>query len=69
MYIVYKRELEGIGFEYEVNTTFGDSFLLIQYLDGMCEIFFYDKQERKGSILLDSNETSILSRLLNREKL
>lgn len=67
MYITYKSKLQGSGLMYEINTTFGDGFLLVQYLDGMCEIFFYDSNKKIISILLDSNEARILSRLLNSE--
>ncbi|MCT1904472.1 hypothetical protein [Oceanobacillus sojae] len=68
MYIIYKKELKGLGFEYALNTTFGDSFQVTQHLDGMYEIFFQNGQEKTGSALLDSNEAKILSRLLDPEQ-
>ncbi|GGP08424.1 hypothetical protein [Oceanobacillus neutriphilus] len=68
MYIIYKKELRGSGFEYALNTTLADSFQVIQHLDGMYEIFFHDGQEKAGSALLDSNEAKILSRLLGPEQ-
>lgn len=68
MYIIYKAKLQGIGFEYKMHTTFGDSFFLVQHTDGMYEIVFHDNQDKRGSILLDSNEAEILSRLLDPEQ-
>lgn len=66
MYITYKTKVQGLGLVYEINTTFGDVFLLVQYIDGMCEIFFHDSNKEIISILLDTNEAKILSRLLTR---
>ncbi|MFD1413641.1 hypothetical protein [Oceanobacillus jeddahense] len=68
MYIIYKTKLQDLGFEYKMHTTFGDFFFLFQHTDGMYEIVFHDSQDKRGSILLDSNEAEILSRLLDPEQ-
>ncbi|WP_339184980.1 hypothetical protein [Oceanobacillus sp. FSL W7-1293] len=68
MYIIYKAKLQGIGFKYKMRTTFSDSFFLVQHADGMYEIVFHDNQNKRGSILLDSNKAEILCWLLDSEQ-
>ncbi|MBY7142634.1 hypothetical protein KFZ56_05985 [Virgibacillus sp. NKC19-3] len=68
MYIIYKTELHGVGFGYQIETFFGDALLFVQYLDDRCEFFFYDSHENLISIPLDQNEARILSQLINPDR-
>ncbi|WP_339229492.1 hypothetical protein NSQ77_05720 [Oceanobacillus sp. FSL K6-2867] len=61
MYIIYKTDLSGAGSGYQLETFHGDALLLVRYLDGRCEFFFYDNQKKLVFILLENNEARILS--------
>jgi len=69
MFIIYKTELHGIGFGYQIETFGGDALLLVHYLDGRFEFFFYDSNKKLVSILLEENEARILSQLISPKKL
>lgn len=40
MYIIYKAKLQGVGFEYKMHTTFGDSFFWFNMLTGCMKSYF-----------------------------
>lgn len=62
---IYKVQLPGIGKKYQFETINGDTVILVQFLDGKCELFLNSLNQEVVSISLSKKETRMLSFLLN----
>lgn len=64
MYDAMHIKVEGIGNKLQFITDDGDEIIVLQYLDGTYELFFFTEDGDRSSVFLTRSEAAVLAKSL-----